>query len=227
MIDVSTISPQERAKLMEQLQAQEQAEREHRRKERENYRDLVAKTVSENILKLQNISSLLSRAKADVFNSFTALLELKKDLYNYKDGQQSHAFTDDAGHTITIGCRVVDGWDDTVEAGISKVNSYIESLAKDEDTAKLVRIIQNLLKKDAKGNLKANRVLELQKMADDINDETFRDGVKIISEAYKPVRSAYFIEASVKDSIGKAQGVPLSITSVDFPEGENINTDAL
>lgn len=226
-LDVNTISASERALLIKQLQAQEQAEKEKERKERDTYRELVCKTVSENMTRLQNVSTMLSVVKADVFNSFSALVELKKDLYNYKDGQRSHSFTDNDGNTIIVGCRVIDGWDDTVDAGISKVNSYIESLAKDEDTGKLVRIIQNLLKKDIKGNLKANRVLELQKIAHDINDPSFRDGVKIISDAYKPLRSAYFIEASEKNAIGQTRGVPLSITSVEFPAGANVNTGRL
>ena len=226
-MDLSKLTPEEKQALLAQLAAEQEADKQRIKKERDNYRDLVNKTVADNIVKLQKISSLLSDTKADVFNSFSALLGLKKELYGYKDGQQSHSFTDEDGRSIEIGCRVIDRWDDTVEAGISKVNTYIESLATNEETAQLVRIIQNLLRKDAKGNLKANRVLELQKLADEIKDPTDREGVEIIRQSYKPVRSAWFIEARVADNVGKSVGVPLSITSVDFPEGVTIDVDSL
>ncbi|MGQ2119123.1 DUF3164 family protein, partial [Ornithobacterium rhinotracheale] len=68
------------------------------------------------------------------------------------------------------GFRIIDGWDDTVTAGIDKVREFIASLAKDEATGKLVRAVNQLLKKDAKGNLKASRVLELTKLAEDFNN---------------------------------------------------------
>lgn len=225
-MNVQTMSAQERKDLLKQLQADEQKAQEANKKERDVYKETVAKTVTETIKKMQNVSSLLSKAKADVFNDFSALLEMKKELYGYKEGQQSHSFTNDEGQTIEVGCRIVDGWDDTVEAGVAKVSTYIDSLATDVKTAQLVKAIQNLLKKDAKGNLKANRVLELKNLAAELDNPGFTDGVEIIAAAYKPVRSAFFVEARTKDNTGKNQNVPLSITSVDFPQGVDVNTDA-
>jgi hypothetical protein len=227
MIDTSKLTAEERKQLLADLQAEETAKQQAQKAEREVYKETVGKTVAETIKEMENISSLLSRAKANVFNNFSALLEMKKELYGYKEGQQSHTFTNALGQSIEVGFRQIDGWDDTVEAGIAKVNDYIDSLATNEETAKLVKFIQRLLKKDQKGQLKSNRVLELQNLAEEINSQLFTDGVNIIREAYKPVRSAYFIEASYKDETGKKQAVPLSITNVGFPEGLEINLSAL
>lgn len=44
-----------------------------------------------------------------------------------------------------------------------------------------------LLSKDRKGNLKAQKVLELEKLAVKSGDEDFLDGIKIIKDAYRPV----------------------------------------
>ncbi|WP_157849260.1 hypothetical protein [Flavobacterium sp. Root420] len=46
------------------------------------------------------------------------------------------------------------------------------------------------MKKDAKGNLKGSRVLELQKLTKEFNIEEFTDGVEIIASSFKPVRSS-------------------------------------
>ncbi|MFW6370971.1 MAG: DUF3164 family protein [Bacteroidota bacterium] len=226
-LDVKKLSPEERAQLLQQLELEQKEESNRVKKEREEYKEMVHKVVTDVMKKLTNLSSVLSMAKAEVFNEFSTLVNMKSELYGIKPGQQSHDFTNKDGMTVTIGSRVIDGWDDTVDSGIGIVQSYIDSLATNEETAKLVHIIHQLLKKDAKGNLKANRVLELQKLADELDDETFTEGVDIIRAAYRPVRSAFFIEASVKDSVGKRIGIPLSITSVPFPDGVEVNTDML
>ena len=117
---------------------------------------------------------------------------------------------------------MVDGWDDTVNAGVDKIKQFLESLAQDENSAKLVTAINKLLKKDANGNLKSSRVLELRQLADEWKDEQFVDAVNIIQSAYRPVRSAFFIEAWYTNAQGKKIYYPLSISAVDFPEGTKI-----
>jgi len=87
------------------------------------------------------------------------------------------------------------------------------TLARDTESAALVETIMDLLKKDAKGNLKANRVLELGKLASRVNNDNFSDGIRIIQESYKPVKSCQFIEVKFKDEHGKEHALPLSISA--------------
>jgi len=221
-MNVLQLSRAERNQLFNELMAQENAEKKQLKEQRDAYKLLVNDVVEDASKKLEQVSLYLSEVKAEIFNSFAALVDLKKELYGYKDGQKSHSFTNNNGQTIEIGCRVTDGWDDTIDAGISKVNEYIDSLATNQETAQLVRMIQGLLKKDMKGNLKANRILELQKMADEIENPLFSEGVDIIRTAYKPVRTAYFVEGRYKDNTGKNRNHPLSITSAEFPLGADV-----
>lgn len=185
---------------------------------REAYKALVIETVPKVFDEIMYASNLLTDLKGRVFNYFKDVMKLKAVAYEIKENQASHTFTDDK-YSITIGYRQNEGWDDTVSAGIAKVNAFIQTLSVDENTAKLVETINSLLKKDAKGNLKANRVMELQKMTQNFNDADFTDGVEIIMKSYKPVRSCWFIEASVLEAEGKWATVPLSMSSVEFPAG--------
>jgi hypothetical protein len=186
--------------------------------DRETYKALVAETVPKAMFKLCKASEIISEAKTETFKFFEDILDLKNQVYGLKEKQQSHTFSTDR-EEIQIGYRINDGWDDTVTAGIEKVHNYISSLATNEETAALVKVVFNLLKKDAKGNLKGNRVLELQQLTKDFNNEEFTDGVKIIAAAYKPVRSSWFIEANLIDEEGNKTNVPLSMSSVDFLSG--------
>ena len=223
MIDINNLSEEEKQQLKERLQEEDRFKEEQRKKEIESYKRLVNETVLSCLKELKEASSTLATTKVNVYNSFATLVDMKKELFGYKSEQRSHTFTSEDGQSIIIGNRTTDGWDDTIEAGIFKINDFMDSLATSDETAKLVKIINSLLKKDAKGNLKANRVLDLQNLADEINNPVFSEGVEIIRAAYKPSRSAFFIEATSKDELGKNRNVPLSITSVDFPEGTNLN----
>jgi hypothetical protein len=182
------------------------------------YKELVEQTVPKAIFKLCTASEILSNAKTEAFQFFEDILKLKADVYGIKEKQMSHTFSCEGGE-IQIGYRITDGWDDTVNTGIAKVEKFITSLAKDTETSALVEMVFNLLKKDAKGNLKGSRVLELQKLTSKFNNEEFTDGVDIISKSYKPVRSVWFVEANLIDENKEKTPIPLSMSAVDFSKG--------
>ena len=209
------------------LKAELQRRESQKDADRTAYKELVEQTVPKAIFKLCTASEIMSNAKTEAFQFFENVLELKAEVYGIKDKQMSHTFSDGKSE-ITIGYRITDGWDDTVNAGVAKVEKFITSLAKDKETAALVSMVFNLLKKDAKGNLKGSRVLELQKLTKEFNDEEFTDGVNIIAESYKPVRSVWFIDAALIGEDGKKTNIPLSMSSVEFSKGYqfNFNTES-
>ncbi|MCK0200663.1 DUF3164 family protein [Ornithobacterium rhinotracheale] len=208
----------------EELAAELKRREQEKADERKVYKELVNRELPQIVEPLKMLSENIGKIKLFAFENLKALLDLKSKAYGVRDTQQSHTFSDDKGNTITYGFRIIDGWDDTVTAGIDKVREFIASLAKDEATGKLVHAVNQLLKKDAKGNLKASRVLELTKLAEDFNNDNFTDAVNIIRQAYKPQRSAFFVDASYTDAQGKKVNIPLSISSVDFPEGTDVDS---
>jgi hypothetical protein len=196
------------------------ARKQSKEDQRQAYKKLIPETVPVVIKRLLALSALLSQEKAEAFSYCSGLLELKAEVFGVKDSQQSHTFSDDES-SITVGYRINEGWDDTAATGVKKVTDFIQSLARDTNSGELVDIVFGLLKKDAKGNLRASRVLELQKLTTKFNDVNFTDGVNIIMAAYKPVRSVYFIEASTVDAEGNPYkfSIPLSMSAVGFPAG--------
>ena len=210
-VDLSSLSIEDLKKEMDRRENAKQADR-------EAYKELVQEMVPKALFRLASASEILSTAKTDTFQFFEDILKLKASAYGIKEGQQTHTFSADGGE-VTIGYRINDSWDDTVNSGIAKVEKYITSLSNSTETAALVKMVFNLLKKDAKGNLKGSRVLELQKLTKDIQNEEFTDGVQIIADSYKPIRSVWFIEAYLIDENGNKTPIPLSISAVDFAKG--------
>lgn len=185
--------------------------------DRNAYKELVKEVVPVAVMKAVDISRQLQNSKAEIFNMFRDIMQLKESTFGMKSGQQTHTFSS-GNYSITIGYRVNDGWDDTVTAGIAGVHDFIASLSTDQKTQKLVNAVFRLLKQDKKGNLSASRVLDLQKMAEEFGDARFTDSVKIIREAYRPMQSSWFIECQQPGPNG-AVSVPLSMSSVGLPEG--------
>lgn len=209
------MTPEEFAKMqaiMAEHRRKEEAQR--AKEEREAYRSLASTTVDELFPKLEEASTALTGLKREVYDAFARVIETKKEVMGTQaNDQRSHSFlSEDGKKRIIVGYYQRDGWDETVEDGIAKVKDYISSLAGDEETRKLVDIILDLLSRDGKGNLKADKVLQLDKYAESIQDVRFSEGVAIIKEAYRPVRTKDFVRAQVKNAMGGWDDLPLGMT---------------
>ena len=215
-MDITKLTSEELAQLEEQLEERKKNAAKKTQDDRETYKKLVNETVNDLWSTLENVSATMTAIKNNVFESFEKALELKKEAYGIRDDQQSHTFTTaDGKRSITIGHRVVDRYDETVTSGIAKVKEYVKSLAKDDDSAALVETILNLLKPNKDGVLKASRVLELEKLANRVNNEEFSDGLRIIKEAYKPMKTCQFVTVKYKDDNGAEKTLPLSMSAID------------
>ncbi len=216
-----TMTAEELAKWQAFQEAEKKKEEAARRKQqRENYAQMVDEELATAIPELRALSEQIKTVKDTIFGNFKAVLDMKAETIGVKEnGQFSHTFTNsDSTLRITLGVNTVDGYRDTVEDGIAMVRGYIEGLATDEKSKALVSAVLRLLSRDAQGNLKASRVLQLRKMAEESNDERFLEGVKIIEESYQPTETRRYIRAQYRDNT-TANGwrnIPLSITDVDI-----------
>ena len=210
------MTEEEKAELeaFQQAKARKAAE-EKAKADREMYRQMVDEEIENSIPVLLGISEEIKESKQKVLDNFKAILAMKSDLFKTKmrNDQRSHTFTNSAGDKrITLGVYVTDGYRDTVEDGIAIVKEYIASLANDEKTQALVNMVFRLLSRDAKGTLKASRIVQLRKVAEDTGDARFMEGVRIIEESYQPEVSKQFIRAEMKDRNGMWRPIPLGMT---------------
>lgn len=209
------MTKEQRAELKAQLEAEERAENARIEAERETYKQMVDTAVSSAVKKLQLLSAEMMRVKQEVFQEFGSIIDMKNELFKVKLDRKSDTFsTRDGSMTITLGSRTNEGWDDSVDAGIAKVKEYLATLAKDENSAALVETVMGLLAKDRKGTLKANKVLELERLAIKTQDKDFMDGIRIIKDAYRPVPTCQFISVETKDEKGNSVSLPLSLSAM-------------
>lgn len=191
-----------------------------RKQQREDYAKLVDDELATAIPELRALSEQIKTVKDAIFGNFKTVLKMKSEIFGFKEGgQYSHTFTNsDSTLRITLGMHTVDGYRDMVEDGIAMVRAYIESLATDEKSKALVSAVLRLLSRDGQGNLKASRVLQLRKMAEESHDERFMEGVKIIEESYQPTETRSYIRAQYRNETTNNgwRNIPLNITDVDI-----------
>lgn len=213
-MNIENLTPQERAALMAEIDAQNKRDAAEKKQRLQDYRDLVDESITESMAKLKETSRLIALAKRDVYEVFGVVLDLKSELFSKKaDDNISHTFTSSDGRRrITLGYHMLDNYDDTVNDGIAMVKGYITSLATDEKGKQLVNAVLRLLAKDQSGNLKAGRVMQLDKLALESGDKDFIEGVRIIKEAYRPIQSKQYIRAQVKGAQNEWVNVPLGMT---------------
>lgn len=179
---------------------------------------MVDDELSAALPELQNLSEDIKAVKTRVFDNFKAIIDLKGEMFRDKKGQEmgfaSHTFTSSDGKLrLKLGQYLNDNYLDTAEAGVKMIHEYISSLATDDKTRALVGMVLKLLAKDSKGTLKAQRILQLRKLADESGDDKFIEGVRIIEEAYNPIPTRTFIQAAVKDEeTGGWKNIPLGMT---------------
>lgn len=81
-VDLSKLSQDELDELdalEQELNARKKAKTNLRDSEINNYKELVKKTVGEQVISLQKISTSLSQSKADIFNTFITIIQMKHE----------------------------------------------------------------------------------------------------------------------------------------------------
>jgi hypothetical protein len=215
-ISLKDLSAAELTKLKKELMQEQKQKESIITEQRKGYKDKVNKVIPGLFQGLQQVSAVLAQIKKRVYDEVQELVRLKSEVYDRDQDQGSHSFTTDDGITITIGYRQLDGYDDTVDVGIQKVHDYLKGLGKDANSKRLVGAIMKLLAKDAAGSLKASRVLQLKKMAEEIADPKLLDALSIIQDAYRPTRTKQFISCRYKSENGEVNELPLNITDVEM-----------
>ena len=212
------MTPEEEAEYAKFREEQERRMKiEARREQRRMLQEMTDEVMDEAVTILEECNRQLKEAKQKVIETFSTLMELRKEV-NGDEGrkeQDSYMFTNSSGaKRIRIGYNMSDNYLDQVEVGIAKVKTYLESLAKDDQSKELIGLVLKLLARDQKGNLKASRVIQLGQLAEKSGNEDFQEGIRIIREAYRPTRSKLYIRCALHNEDTGWNDLALSLSEV-------------
>ena len=83
-MNIENLTREQKAELKRQLEAEEKAEKARVQRERENYKQLVDGWVEDKVKQLQNVSSIMMDAKADIFATAQTIISMKGDLFKVR-----------------------------------------------------------------------------------------------------------------------------------------------
>ncbi len=217
-IKLEDLTTEQRAELAKQFEQENQTKKEQRAANLKALEAIAQEQLPKAIEQLQKASQALEAAKLFTYTSFSDYLKLKIETLGVSPTQKSHTISL-PNSKLTLGYRVTDGYDDNANYGLALVHKFLGSLAKDPESAKLMKLVNRLLQKNAKGDLDSKKVLELSQHANEEYPNTdFAEGMELIQKAYKPKMSKWFIEATTVDGQGIEKVIPLNITSCELPK---------
>ena len=218
------LSPEEKEQLAREAFKSKEKEFAKRAKEEQeaHYKQLVDETIEKAVESVGELNIKMTVAKKQIFNDFDTVIALKNELYTgkkwLKTDRVTNTFTNQEGNKrVTVGYHTNDNYLDTYTEGVKLVEEYISSLATDENGQKLADMVKVLLSERGKGGqLKAQNVLRLQRMANDSKNETFIEGMRIISDAYSPTKSKQFVKVEIKGEHNEWVTVSTNMTDCEW-----------
>ncbi|MGP1501922.1 MAG: DUF3164 family protein [Bergeyella cardium] len=172
----------------------------HKNKEKAKDRELLKKL--ENDFVVENIDFFIDKRGAledkilVLFANIESLIELRAKTYgNKKRDQESHTFTlDDGSASIRIGWNVRPTFNGTEAEGIVKIKEYMSSLAGDTKNEQiLMDFLKVALKTDSQGDYNPKKVRELNSMREKADSTLFNEGMDIINNALKDIRTSRYV----------------------------------
>ena len=195
---------------------EERKKAQKRKEDREAYRRMSQEAVAETFVEIKRLSELMQATKKMVMERFLAILKLRDEAFDTDPKQSQYSFVDEGvTQRIILGRYKKYMHDTTAEAGIEMVKGYLEKLGTDSETQKLVRIILDLLSENAQGELEPDKILQLDRYAEEFGSEEFAEGVKIIKESLVFDWTKYFFRAEEKTEGGAWKSVPLSMININ------------
>lgn len=218
------LSPEEKEQLAREAFKSKEKEFAKRAKEEQeaHYKQLVDETIEKAVESVGELNIKMTVVKKQIFNDFDTVIALKNELYTgqkwLKTDRVTNTFTNQEGNKrVTVGYHTNDNYLDTYTEGVKLVEEYISSLATDENGQKLADMVKVLLSERGKGGqLKAQNVLRLQRMANDSKNETFIEGMRIISDAYSPTKSKQFVKVEIKGEHNEWVTVSTNMTDCEW-----------
>ena len=187
-----------------------------RKANREAYRKLSEDAVDELFPEIEALYEHMQEVKKKVMERFLSILKMRDEAFGTDSKQGQYTFINGGRYRrITVGRYKKFMHDTTAEAGIEKVKGYLETLGTDSETQKLVRIILDLLSENAQGELEPDKILQLDRYAEEFGNEEFSEGVRIIKESLIFDWTKFFFRAQKKNEGGAWKGIPLSMTDVE------------
>lgn len=217
---------EQRRKRLEQelaeVKAQEKAEKQAKRLDYEKKRNEVVKELVSEAKGLNEQLQAFKNKALKTMNEFSELASEYGDIRTNSRGGFSLR-NNDLNLKATLRRNMTHEYDERADKAMALINDFLASTVKKKDQQAYVTI-KTLLERNAKGDLKPDRVASLLKIRDNYNDERWTKALDLLEESYSPRQVSFNVEFYEVDGIGKEQ--PICLTFASLPVEETLFKNA-
>lgn len=195
-LKLSDLSPEQKKALLAEVAAEEKANIAKKAESKETYKQLSVEFVNRNIDIFAHRQIAIEQDIQKLFKDYEAIIDIKAIAYGEKVREQdTHTSTlPDGSASITIGFNASIGFDGTEKIGVEGIKEYITTLTDDdENTMKLTKMVNILLKPNKVGMLNPSNIIQLNSLRGDLNSEKFNENLDIIEKAQIKIKSTMFV----------------------------------
>lgn len=181
-VDIKSMSKEERAALLAQLQQEEKDDRIARRETYEALRAGFLHEVKENVLEMVNAVSGFRKWLEDETSSFTAVMKEYGQVKN--DDQRSYTITD-GDFRLEVKSNKVKGFDERADLAAERLIDYLKRYMKNSEKGAddpMYQMAMTLLERNKMGDLDYKSISKLYELEDKFDDE-YADIMRLFKEA--------------------------------------------
>jgi hypothetical protein len=211
MIGIAELTTEQLEALLKERKEKEAKERMERRNA---YEQLREDTIAHLINQAVKLEDQLSKFKADAFGSMDALYELLKEYSNrHAEEDAKGNFTiENAAETLRIRYSVQElgNFDERSQQAERHIINFVTRQFADNEATK--ELIMKLLERK-KGKLDIKLVQKLYSLEDKFQDESWKEGIRLLKESYQHHETKRYINFYVKDDVGAWQNITLKFSA--------------
>jgi len=195
-VSLSDLTPEQKKQLLKEAEQEAKAQKAAARENTEAYKKLSAEFVTNNVDIFVHRQIAIEADIMKMFKEYEAIIDIKKMVFGDKVlKQDSHTSTlEDGSASLTIGHNVSIGFNGNEKIGIEGIKAYIATLADDdENTSKLTKMVNVLLKPNKQGVLNPANIIQLNSLRAELNSEEFNTNLDIIIDSQIRVKSTMYV----------------------------------
>ncbi|WP_392471273.1 DUF3164 family protein [Sphingobacterium cellulitidis] len=215
MTDISTMTPEQRKALMQQLAKEEKAEKAKKAKAKKAYEKDRDTSVEELFSEAEQISLAMARFKTKMH----AVMEKQQEKLNEYGGVRSDSkggfsLTHTDGTMRVTRRRDTDPtWDERANKAEELIRSFLSDSVK-KSNKEMYELLMTFIARNDKGELEYASVMRLIQHEHLYNDPRWIEGLQLIKESYRILFKAYSYEFKFKNPVGKWERLKMNFSEL-------------
>lgn len=213
-IDLASLTTEERAALMAELEAQQKADREKREADRKALTEMENDAVAEVLKQVEDVSNAIVMFKRNCIAKMDPLIKMKAELGKAADKQRTFSFkTSDGSAKIEIVYNETTKYDDGIHAGVEFAKQWLTEKAEEsEESRMMTSIIEDLLGKSRTGTYDVSNLWAFVQSAEEYDVPLLKAAAESVKKSLYKEMTSVSVKVYRKDELGQMRQLPLSAT---------------